>query len=191
MKKQENKREKIDHIDLHYSMCKAYLRGNIQDVFNSYYGLSTFSNDAMKNGIEIHEEIAKKKIKLFDGMGECDWEFKKSIELTPNITYTGTVDCIDWGNKIIYDWKSGTTDVNKIDPMQLYCYSLLFEDIKEGRMVKVERVPGHKAIRYGDWVIYQVTKSKQDKARNWLETLGLEIMNVLNNLDEKEGEIKW
>jgi hypothetical protein len=178
---------KIENIEIHYSMCKAYLRGNIEDVANMYYGLPTYSSDAMKKGIKIHEKISSEKLRLFEDMGECDWEFKKEKKISDRITYVGTVDCIDWSNHIIYDWKSGTTDVTKIDPMQLYCYSLLFDNIQKGRMVKVDQVGDE--IVTGDWVEYYITPLMKDKALNWIDTLGLEIINVLNNMENKEEKL--
>jgi len=170
-----------DKLILHYSACRLWNQGKYDEAISYLMGNPEEKNksEAMVNGSRLHALIESNKLKLFETLSDKrEYEVYRRVELNQFFDYAGTIDMLDLGDEvIIYDWKSGVTDILSFPKMQVYCYSLLVPEAKEARIVKINEVDG--LIVVENYVIYKLTESKRELARNYLETTGSDIIQYL------------
>jgi hypothetical protein len=187
------------NITTSYSLCNAWKNGNIETVELMLQGLPTFKNEAMDRGTYIHKRVAEEKTRLMsyvdnttifenpktEEIGEGEMQF--SIKLTPEITYTGSIDAYTPGQKTIIDWKATINAIGKSNPMQLYCYAyalrLLGKSVNWGVIAKVEEK--EKVLSCPEYFVIKITEDKINEGKMFILD---NTKNIINYILNKKNE---
>ena len=176
-----------------YSSLSLAEKGRWDELVYMLFKVDRPITKAMEEGRKIHEDIEKHIITynsfpdwLFSGeLVLPTAEEKVIIEHNEHFNLSGIFDCYDSATKTLYEFKTGvqsSTDWARTHQIPIYFYMLE----KIGREVdKAFLIHYNQHTQKKDWTVVHNSKSQIEKAKNYIDTYGYEILNFM----EKEGLI--
>lgn len=175
-----------------YSTLSTWASGDYDRAIKQYFKLEDFDTPAMKRGREYHgawdSEIRQTNSmpKVFGGKGLVDpqTELKIERELDEWLDLVGVIDLYE--DRTIYDWKTGKTPAQSINPYQVYTYQILLP-----QAVRAEIHRHDPDTMTTDMVIYHLTEKTLDQGIEWVLTLSSEMHNyfIQNALYERFAHV--
>lgn len=93
---------------------------DVKAVLDYYNGLDGYKNEAMEQGILLHEQIAQKRMQLIEGMDSATYEYRFEFGYDKDVV-SGHIDVLT--DDMVIDWKVSTRDAKKHDMKQLQFYN--------------------------------------------------------------------
>lgn len=183
-------------LDTSWTTLSLWAKGNKEEALAKMAGVSDFQTAAMKDGADIHAEIARKKLRLIPDINDSwiyenneaedrkNWINYFEVMATPYIKLRFVIDALSIENKTILDWKTGKRKSYEQNKMQIYIYALGVElaglgEIDKGIFAKVVKDYETEAIYCNDYAVFKINEEKKELARNYIETIGGEIYTFL------------
>jgi len=164
-----------------------------EKVLKMFIGEEIESNIYMEEGKRIHEIISTNKLPLIPLIKETAefediqpdkglWKNYFKCPVNEWCDLSMVADVLDRKEGIVIDWKTGSKSSMEQNKLQVYMYAYglgkLGIDIKHGVMAHV--VEGQdKTIYCSDYTVYKITPDKIALAENYIETVGGEIYQFL------------
>lgn len=162
-------------LKLSFSILQFWQSNQIDKAISALMGdWDNEKTPAMEKGIEIHEKIATKKLKPFIWMKNGKYEQYIRISINQWISFGGYIDWND--SDIIIDWKTGATQSNQFNKLQLFCYGLLIPTATKGIFAHIDD-----SCNVLDYSIYKISQHQKELAINYIETIAGEIYQAINN----------
>lgn len=173
-----------------FSILNTWAMGDYDRAIKQYFRLEDFDTPAMKRGREYHKmwdsEIKQTNMlpKVFGGkrVTQPQTELKIERELDSWLDLVGVIDL--YSEETIYDWKTGKTPAQSINPFQVYTYQILLP-----KSIKAEIHRHDPDTMQTDMIIYHLTDKTLEQGIEWVLTLSSEMQNYLiqNRLYERFG----
>ena len=204
-----NEDKSLKAIKLSWSILSKWSTGRAYDQKEALQMLlardaEREETDAMKEGSRIHKKIALKQMKLLPMMSDnVIFEGDRELGDFTNYFRVGVfdwldmsliVDAIDYENKLIIDWKTGSRNSTQHNKMQLYVYAYLMTKLQDNPLVPENAILAKVyedtsgAIICSDFSMYSIDENKLTVAENYIETNASEIFNFLE--ENRRGTTK-
>ncbi len=192
---------RMQSLKLSWSIISAWSAGRQDDAIQMLMGTSQRTNEYMREGTRIHNEIAKQKLKLlpfmqdtgvFEGIREeGDMTNYFRVQFSEWLDMSMVIDYLDVENGLIIDWKSGTRNSTQHNKMQLYVYAMLLAiegiHINKAVIAKVYEDEGGE-IFASDFSMYAIDENKMMLAANYVESNASEIFNFIQESRDAKGQ---
>jgi hypothetical protein len=181
----------MNKLRVSYTMLAAAEKGLWQEVSDMLFKVQRPVTKAMEEGREIHKEIEDYITKynmfpewLFQGAILLPkTEEKVVVEFNDQFDVSGVFDCVDEADHTLYEFKTGTQ--NSVDwsrTHQIPMYFMLLEHLKRP-VEKAILIHWNQHTKKKDWVVIHNSPAQIEKAKNYVETYGGEILAHL----QREG----
>lgn len=179
-------------------MLSAWSKGNRDDVLKMLMGESIETNIYMEEGKRIHEIVSENKLPLiplvkktaiFEDINPEKGLWKNYFKCPVNewCDLSMVADVYDPVEKIVIDWKTGSRSSTEHNKLQVYLYAYGLSklpvpiNIEWGIIAHIVESPD-KTIFCTDYTVYKMNQEKLDIAENYIETVGGEIYNMINDM---------
>lgn len=191
----------MEKLKVSWTILSTWSKGDRDTAIQMIAGIPTPTNKYMERGKELHNIVSVNRLKLIPEISDTAifedirpeekvWVNYFKVSINEWLDLSLVVDVLDTQNKLIIDWKASSRRSTEHNKLQIYLYALAMKlegyDIEHGIFATIDKDKQHDAVYCKEYSQFKIDEEKLLLAENYIETIGGEIYQFLNDKNEKE-----